>query len=381
MRRRTRFILVAHALTAAFHVLPGAALAHAFGVVGVALGVGLWLAVALRLQRLGHDQPRPRWLTRLVDEPLFAHWFGAALGLVFWPVTAGATLSLGVVSPLAALPATAAAAYGLGLCVALWGTYVTRRRVRIERVALSFSDLPRAFDGYRIVQLTDLHVGSYDRVERGLQWVALANDLNADVIVVTGDLVTAGTSFYADAARVVGELRARDGVLVVMGNHDQWDNDALTRDLQARGVRVLKNSHLCIEREGQALQFAGLDDAYTGKDDLSVTLSAARANFTVLLSHYPRFFDEAVQKGARLTLSGHTHGGQFAVPGLAKWLNLARMLGQHPRGSFGDDRGRLHVSAGLGTTGPPIRLGIRPEISCITLMRAEGRRSDPHPES
>ncbi len=371
MGRRTRFILTAHALTALSHLVPALALVHWAGPAGAAVpGALLWGGVAARLHRLGHDRPKPAWITRLVDEPVFVHWAACVFALVFWPITVVALLLLSSLPWHQAVLAAAAPAYGTGLLLAAWGTYVNRRRVRIHRVELSFANLPEAFDGYRITQVSDLHIGSYDRRKRGMSWARLANSLNADLTVVTGDLVTAGTAFYPDAAAVLGQLRSPDGVVASMGNHDQWNNDELTALLRENEIQVLKNEWVTILRGGQSLVVAGLDDAFTGKADLPATLAGRPAAFTVLLSHYPRFFKGARALGVDLTLSGHTHGGQLGIPWLADRWNVATWLGQRPRGTFGSAGAFLHVNAGLGTTGPPLRVGVRPEISLITLRRA-----------
>jgi hypothetical protein len=372
MGRRTRFIVKAHAVTALVHALPTLALVDLLGAWnGVLAGAGVWACVAARLHRLGDDRRKPRWVTRLVDEPVYAHAAACLLGFLLWPL---ATLVVATISasPLPrAVMGAAAPTYLLALLVAAWGTWVTRKRIRIHRVELSFADLPPAFDGFCITQLSDLHIGSYDPRERGLAWAKLANSLGGDLTVVTGDLVTAGTTFYPDVTAVIAELQAPCGVVVAMGNHDQWDNDALTALLEERNITVLKNHWLPIARGDQVLVVAGLGDAFTGKDDLAGTLAGRQDSaFTVLLSHYPRFFEQASAAGVQLTLSGHTHGGQLGVPWFADRWNMAVWLGQRPRGTFSSGAAFLHVNAGLGTTGPPLRVGVRPEISVITLRRA-----------
>jgi predicted MPP superfamily phosphohydrolase len=184
--------------------------------------------------------------------------------------------------------------------------------------------------------------------------------------------VTAGTTFYEDAADVVGALRAPDGVLVSMGNHDQWDEGSFVRALRARGAVVLRNEAVSIRRADATLAVAGLGDWYTGTDDLDATLGACRADSPiVLLSHYPRFLEQAADRGVALVLSGHTHGGQLGLPGIADRVNVATLTGQRARGLAGRGDAWLYVSAGLGTTGPPMRLGILPEIARITLRRAD----------
>jgi uncharacterized protein len=116
---------------------------------------------------------------------------------------------------------------------------------------------------------------------------------------------------------------------------------------------------------------AALDDYSTGKDDLERTLAGRPAAPTLLLSHFPHFFERAAERGVELTLSGHTHGGQIGLPLLGERLNIASLLGQRSRGLYRQGKSALYVNAGLGTTGPPMRLGIAPEIA-LFVLRPEG---------
>ena len=310
-RRRRRFLLVAHALTAVVHLLPAVALAAFLPArLAVALAVAAWAFTALRLHALALDRQRPRWLTRLVDEPVFWHWGGALLGIALL-VLALPLFLIGEVG----LGRLALVSYALGLAVSGWSVWGLRRRARVRRVEVHISGLPPPLDGYSIAQLTDLHIGSFDPASHGRRWAGMANALEPDLTVVTGDLVTSGVEFYDDAADVLGTLRARDGVLVSMGNHDQWDAERFVAAIRARGPRVLLNEWCAVVRDGATLVVAGLDDRYSGRDDLDAALSGRPAGApTLLLSHYPDFFERAAAAGVELTLSGHTHGGQIGLP-------------------------------------------------------------------
>jgi predicted MPP superfamily phosphohydrolase len=270
----------------------------------------------------------------------------------------------------------AAFAYVAGFLVAAWSVYVSRRRVRITTVQVGVPGLPAALSGYRIVQLSDLHVGSFSPRSEALGWAAKANALDADVAVVTGDLVTSGTSFYEDAADVVGALRARDGVYVVLGNHDQWDSARFVALLEQRGVVVLQNAWRPIARDASVLVLAGLGDRYTHRDDLDSTLAGRPAGApTVLLAHYPQSFEQAVPHGVELVLSGHTHGGQFGLPFVSDRANIAALVHQRGRGLVKQGASQLYVNAGLGTTGPPMRFGVLPEIALLVLEAAPPQNS------
>jgi predicted MPP superfamily phosphohydrolase len=247
----------------------------------------------------------------------------------------------------------------------VWGR---RRFVRVCTVPVRHERLPQAFDGYRILHLTDLHVGSFDGVERAREWIRRANGERFDLALVTGDLVTSGTWFYEDVARVLGEISSPDGVFVSLGNHDQWDSEGLVEKLVSRGTRVLRNEVAVIERGRARLLIAGLDDRFAGRADLGATLARRPfEGYTILMSHYPDYFETATAFGVELVLSGHTHGGQIGLPWLAELLNVATLTGQRGRGLVEHEGSALFVNAGLGTTGPPMRLGIAPEIAVLEL--------------
>ncbi len=364
MRRRRRFVLIAHALTAVVHVVPAlalAALVPAWAAVLIALA--LWLLTASRLHSLALDSKRPRWLTVLVDEPVFWHWGGCLLGLALLVVAVPAALLAGIPASRGAL-----AVYVLGLCVSGWSVWGIRRRPRVRRIEVRIAGLPPALDGYTIAQLSDLHIGSFDPPARGARWVEQANALEPDLTVVTGDLVTLGVEFYDDTAELLGRLQARDGVLVTMGNHDQWDAERFVATIRAHGSRVLLNEWTSITRDGATLVVAGIDDRFTRRDDLERTLAGRpEAAPTLLLSHYPDYFEPAAERGVELVLSGHTHGGQIGVPLLGDRYNIATAAKHRPRGLFRSGSSQLYVNAGLGTTGPPMRLGVPPEIALIVL--------------
>lgn len=373
MTKRRRFFWGAQVVTAVMHAVPLLALSAVVPWVASALVVlGLWAGAALRLLRLGPDRRRPAWVTRWVDEPLSWHWAASLLASVsFVPIAlVGCALrALGVVPAEAfSVPGAALVAYGIGLATAAWGTWGRRRLVVVRHFELPLAGLGRELDGYRVAQLSDLHIGSYDTVRTGTRWVAQTNALEPDLVVVTGDLVTSGTEFYADVAEVLSGLRAPDGVLCILGNHDQWNAARFEAALRERGLTVLSNESRVIRRGAATLVVIGLGDPYTGKADLPAALRGRLPGApTILLSHYPDYFEAAAREKVDLVLSGHTHGGQIGLPFLADRINLATLTRQRPRGLFHSGSSRLYVNAGLGTTGPPVRLGVAPEIALFAL--------------
>ena len=378
--RRRRFLVAIHGMTALAHVVPTLALSALVPVwFAIGLGTLLWLLTARRVQHLLGDPARPRWVTRLVDEPMFWHWGAGMLalplffvgGLLIAALSVAGCATHGAGGSAPGLPQAALGSFGAALMVAGYSVWGRRRFVEVRRMELEIAGLHPDLDGYRVVQLSDLHIGSYDRLERGLQWAKLASSLTPDLVLVTGDLVTSGTAYYEDVAAVLGALSAKDGVFAIMGNHDQWNPDQLARAIEQQGPKVLRNEWVRVERGLGALVVAGVDDAYGGHDDLDRTLAGRPEGVpTLLLAHYPRFFAEAARRGVALTLSGHTHGGQFGVPFFADRWNLSSALGQASRGLLRQGQSVLYVNAGLGTTGPPMRLGVAPEIALLVLRAA-----------
>jgi predicted MPP superfamily phosphohydrolase len=220
--------------------------------------------------------------------------------------------------------------------------------------------------------MSDLHIGSFTPEAAAMRWVRAANKLNADLVAITGDLATNGSAFHAQIADVVGALRARDGVVVSPGNHDYFgDAHDLFDRLRMRRARVLRNDCITMQRSGASLAIAGVDDTWTRQADVRKALAKRPSGApVVLLAHDPDLFPSAVRAGAQLVLSGHTHGGQVAVPLVARWLNLSRLSHHYHLGLYRDGAAHLYVNPGLGTTGPPIRLGVAPELTVLTLEAA-----------
>jgi uncharacterized protein len=187
---------------------------------------------------------------------------------------------------------------------------------------------------------------------------------------MTGDYVTHGDAFHEDIAAVLSAMRGRDGALAVLGNHDYFgDVEALTARLEARGVPVLRNASRVLVRGGDALTIAGVDDTWARRQDVARALQGRRGP-VVALAHDPSLFPELARRGAELTLSGHTHWGQLAVPFLATRWNLSRLTYRYTAGLYREGQAQLYVSPGLGTTGIPMRLGAPPEITVIRLRAA-----------
>ena len=342
-----------------------------FGLLGGALTAGFFSTLA---------RPRAVWgspsRTRLylLLWPFFIWWTGGLLFTLLLPL---------VLLARALLQASGTAVLQAGLAATAVSTVLAlRQRPRVRAREVHVAGLPAAFDGYRIAQISDLHCGPFASGARVGRWVAAVNRLDADLVAVTGDLITSGSAYVATVASALGGLRARDGVYAAMGNHDYFtDGDELARALERAGLTVLRNRGVEVARAGAALYVAGVDDTWTDRDDMERALAARPAAApVVLLAHDPALFPDAAARGVDLTLSGHTHGGQVALPGFAKQVNLARVMTRFTTGLYRSGSSILYVNRGLGTTGPPLRLAVRPEIAVITLRRggaAAGSASQP----
>ncbi|MCC6850650.1 MAG: metallophosphoesterase [Deltaproteobacteria bacterium] len=357
------------------------------------LGIGGLYALNLILTRRLLRHPR---------DPILAVYAAFAFTSVFAAVViAGAELAwlaLRATAPLGlafasivppADPARWQPVFDAGLDIALiavaalfvFGFTYGRRALATTRTTISVAGLPAALAGFRIVHLSDLHLGAYLDREELTEHVARVNALAPDLVCITGDLVDRAVT-CAELFPVLAGLRARHGVLVTLGNHDVAAGAAAVTEAfrTYTPFTVLRNARVDVERNGARLTIVGLDDL--GRDwargvlehpalpALTADLPPERP--LVVLTHRPDCFEQAAALGARLVLAGHTHGGQIGVPGLVgrRVRNFAELITRYDRGTFRSGGATLVVSNGLGFTGQPIRLFTPREIGCLDLHPA-----------
>ena len=256
---------------------------------------------------------------------------------------------------------------------------LTRLSLEIDRteVELAFAGLPAAFDGYRILQISDPHFDSLEGIAEAIRERVMG--LEVDLCVFTGDYRAAETGAFRQSsildqmANVVAEIEARDGAVAVLGNHDTHD---MVEPLeQVVGIRVLTNEHVEIGRDGQRISLLGLDDPYRFYSEstrrFAASLSHEPDQFRIMLVHTPDLADDAARLGCSLYLCGHTHGGQICLPGgkpIVQHLHKERGLG---RGLW--RRGAMvgYTSLGAGVAGSlPVRLFAPGEVTLFRLRRA-----------
>ena len=238
----------------------------------------------------------------------------------------------------------------------------------IEHTRIQLSRLPREFDGFRVVQLSDIHHGPFSSREQIEQAVETANRLKPDIIALTGDYISKERHYAASCAEMLGRLKARHGVYAVLGNHDHWTDAALITDLfRAEGINVLINEGMRFEQNGAAFWLAGVDDTMVGLEDIPLALAgSSRHEMKLLLAHNPVVLRRAAQAGVDLVLSGHTHGGQVAIRSERSASGRVRRRLLKGLGRQGNTQ--IYVNRGLGTVVLPIRYGCPPEISLLELQ-------------
>jgi hypothetical protein len=383
-----RFWIALYTLTAITHAPFGLGLARALNRAGVRwpalfaalLSIAAALLLRGRVANARMDGPVARWKLHFIEEPFYVHWCATlvsaplfllgALGLTARHLLLAHDASGAITAEIGDL---AIVTYLAGLTLSFYGVMVRRRWVRVRTLEISVVGLGAELDGYRIAQLSDLHIGGLAPRRHAERWVARANALDVDLVALTGDYVTTGTAFHHDIAAALTQLRARDGVVAVMGNHDYFgDGEPMMSLLRRGGVTVLCNEHRTIERGDDRLVIAGVDDTYTRRADIERALAGRDDRLPlVALAHDPQLFGELARRGAALVLSGHTHWGQLALPFAAERVNLSRLSYRYHAGLYSSGASTLYVHPGLGTTGPPVRLGAPPEITVLRLRRAE----------
>jgi hypothetical protein len=366
-RRRWRFVLLASVVSVGIQiplvVALGALSGHLLFFMVPAMALTAGFLSSMLGARSAWSEPSPARLYGILW-PFFAWWTVALLFALIVPFLLGLT-------HVSSITTHVALAIGVGLA-AFGAAGAFRQRPQLRTRDIPIAGLPQAFEGFRVAQISDLHCGPFASGARVASWVAQVNRLEPDLIAVTGDLIANGDQFVPVVASALSKLRAPAGVFASMGNHDYFaDGEALAAAIEAAGLTMLRNRGVEVSRGADRIFVAGVDDTWTRRQDFDRALANRPAGMpTVLLAHDPALFPEAAARGVDLTLSGHTHGGQLGLPFFARKWNLARLITRFTTGFYRQGDASLYVNRGLGTTGPPVRVGVRPEIGLLTLRRA-----------
>lgn len=252
--------------------------------------------------------------------------------------------------------------------------------ITVIRETLEIPKLGSAFDGIRIVQISDLHAGSWRSSKPLEETRRLIAEEKPDILVITGDFVNFHPEELKNIRADLERLRAPMGVYASLGNHDHYmnakDHALLQSVVRNCGIRLLVNENHTFEVGTDRLQLASIDNTGLGQDfgDLPRALvGTGSAHPTILLAHDPTFWDKEVlrHREIELTLSGHTHGGQVGVNIFGNEFSVAQMVYKRWAGLYSVGDQQLYVNRGLGTIGPPMRIGIPPEITSFTLKKRQ----------
>ncbi len=337
-------VLLVHPI--AHHHVPASNPPAAAALTGLGLGAAWWALASWRGQMAASPEPDPKRRDLLGS---------AAMGL-------GALATMGV--------------GGLGF----WGVLIEPRRLVVRRYGLPIRGLPAWAEGLKIVQLSDTHYGPYVPLPYLRRAVATANDLGADLVVLTGDYVHRTPRSIPDGIGVLCDLEARLGRFAVLGNHDHWAGAEACREaFRTGGIRILDRQHVYLGPHGpsdtpldDALCLAGFGDLWEDEHPPEDALTGVDPAIPrVVLSHNPDYA-EYLPEDLRvdLILAGHTHGGQVFVPGKGTPKVPSRFGQWYAGGICEGPRCPVVVSRGVGMAYLPVRLGVRPEIVLTTLTRA-----------
>ncbi len=259
---------------------------------------------------------------------------------------------------------------GLFLLMYGWGLGEAYGPPKVVEVSVSFPDLPPAFEGYRIIHLSDIHAGIYAGSRTVGRWGRAVEALPADLVLVTGDFISRNPEEAERPGQAFEGVNPPDGRIGILGNNDQHFGTAeVLRRLRGHGWEILMDEPKVVERNGQRLVFLGA--AYPmDLDEGGATQWKGKPwpeGFRIGICHSPGQWPQLLQAGARLTFAGHTHGGQV---NLSPVIDIGPRISPYLRGLFHKGPDMLYVSSGLGMTGLPIRFRCRPEIVRITLHRS-----------
>jgi uncharacterized protein len=262
-----------------------------------------------------------------------------------------------------------------------YGYRVEPTWLELNRFEVSIKDLPAAFAGFRIAQLSDFHCSRQVTPGYLNEAVNLAQAQAPDLVVLTGDFIHRGYKYVHAVAKPLSRLSAPHGVFAVLGNHDFSVRNALgfrryrhlhravAGALSAHGIRVLHNECVCLVRQDASMHLIGVEDLWSRVCDLdSAFASLSPSSPCVVLAHNPRTVEYLAGRRCDLMLSGHTHGGQVNLPGLGR-PTLGRRTRRFAAGMYRHGRTQVYVNKGIGF-GFRFRFGVRPEVALITLQPA-----------
>ncbi|MEK7288617.1 MAG: metallophosphoesterase [Planctomycetota bacterium] len=259
-------------------------------------------------------------------------------------------------------------ALGCGIGPTAIGGYsrlIEPRWVDVNHIHIKVNTLPKRFEGFTIVQLSDIHHCKYVPAEFIRKCVRQVNALSPDIVALTGDFVHDSDTYLPSVVEELSHLKAKEGVFAVPGNHD---NKELTLyALSKSGIRLLINELVPLYRKNDYILIAGVDDLWLGTADVDKTLRDVNGEPTIMLSHNPDIVAAIKRENVDFVMAGHTHGGQIYIPFVKPTIMYPQFDTLYISGMFRVGKTTLYVNKGIGTSSYPVRFLARPEISVFTL--------------
>lgn len=262
----------------------------------------------------------------------------------------------------------------------LYGVFYGRLNLETPIQRIHLRRLPAAFDGFRIAQLSDIHIGPFMTADQIRKFVAIANSFKPDLTVLTGDFVTWDAATQQAVVEALSGLKAPFGVFGCLGNHDAWADvqDSISALFGQAGIGILRSTSTPIAIRSDSFNLLGIDymtlqpmgprDEENTRHYMEGVENLVDPNrVNILLSHNPNTFDRAAELGIELTLAGHTHGGQVTLEFISPNIAPSRLISPYVAGLFAKPGGQLYVNRGIGTFATPIRIGAPPEITIFEL--------------
>jgi predicted MPP superfamily phosphohydrolase len=348
----------------------------------------LW-AFGAKWVDLNHGHDPTHWTANELLRLPYLLWLPASMlgfliaGIVWAVRRLGSAVTPPIKSPARRvfLESAATAAVASPFVAGAYGMFYGRLNLETTHHRTRLPRLPAAFEGFRIAQLSDIHIGPFMTQEQIRKYVAIANALKPDMIVLTGDFVTFDPSTKRDVVEALSGLRAPYGVWGSLGNHDAWARVEawLTTAFRDAGIRILRHEAVPIRAGADTFNLMGVDfqtlrpfgpspTVRRFLEDVDRLMAPEQVN--ILMSHNPDTFDRAAELGVDLSLAGHTHGGQLSLEFISPQIAPSRLVTPYVAGWFEKPGGRLYVNRGIGTIFVPIRVGAPPEITVYELSRA-----------
>jgi len=341
-----------------------------------ALFMPMGIGVGARLTGAGHNTARVVTWLGWAGMGLFSSIFVLTVSReLFLLIALGAeTMDPGLLSLVSFRRNSALVVVLLGFLITLLGFSNARRTAAVSRVTVPISNLPAALEGFQLVQISDIHIGPTIRGGYLRRIVSAVNQLQPDMVAITGDLVDGSVSELGPHVAPLAELVSRHGSYFVTGNHEYYSGaHSWIAELRRLGVTVLMNDHVVLRHDGALAVVAGVTDysaahfdpAHRSNPFAAIAGSPADAGVKILLAHQPRSAPDAADAGFDLQLSGHTHGGQFMPWNFFVKLQQPFVAGLHRLRQLW-----VYTSRGTGYWGPPKRFGAPSEITLVTLVTA-----------